>query len=251
MYHRSPIPPARVPEWVRREPRPHWLGRQHATYSDPPMGADELRDARAVYYGKVTNLDHQLGRLLATLMARDLWDDTLLVYTSDHGEMLGDFDLLAKSNFLDAAANVPLIVRPPHDWAGRRGQRCDALCCGEDLLLTFCRAAGADPPPDAPGCDLLQLLDADTRPGDEPLLHGNLRTQHMIRDDQHKFIYDSADDAWVWFRPGTDPPPGPDEDGGTHRFETHHEVSEGPVTCLGQVEIGDGAFALHTNSREG
>jgi arylsulfatase A-like enzyme len=205
MYFRSPIPEPHIPDWVKQQPQPDWLRVQHGTYSVPPMGVDELRDARAVYYGKITNLDHQLGRLIATLQDQGAWDNTLVVYTSDHGEMLGDFSLFAKSNFLEASSNVPLIVRPPENWSGLRGQSCDTLCCGEDLLPTFCEATGATRPTDTLGCNLMDLIDGSPRSGDEPFIHGNIKTQHMLRDDRYKFIYDSADGSRLLFDLHNDP----------------------------------------------
>jgi arylsulfatase len=205
MYFRSHVPEPHIPRWCRSEPqdtRPAWFRRHEAIFSSPPMTRDELRDARAVYYGKITNLDHQLGRVFGDLLHRGLWDSTLVVYTSDHGEMLGDFGLFAKSNFLDPAARVPMIVRPPASWIGERGKASSSLCCGEDLLPTFCAAAGIDAPEDAPGFNLLQLA-STPRPDD--MIHGNIATQHMLRDDRFKFIFDSVDGSSLLFDLRGDP----------------------------------------------
>lgn len=67
----------------------------------------------AIYLGMVSEVDDQLGRLFTAVKAMNQWDNTLIVFTSDHGEMLGDHHLYGKMGFYDASYHVPLIVKPP------------------------------------------------------------------------------------------------------------------------------------------
>ena len=74
---------------------------------------DELRQTRATYYGMMTEVDAQLGRLFDGLRASGAWDDTLVVLTSDHGEQLGDHWLTEKLGWFEQSYHIPCIVRDP------------------------------------------------------------------------------------------------------------------------------------------
>jgi arylsulfatase len=113
LYERADIsPPAprlRAPEQVRGLLRRVF----DSTYYSPPLEPDEVRAMRANYAGNVTLIDEQIGALLDVVRRRGELDRTLVVFTSDHGEMNGDQGLLYKANFLDPVIQVPLIIRPP------------------------------------------------------------------------------------------------------------------------------------------
>lgn len=102
-----------------------------------------LREVRAVYYGLVSEIDHHLGRVLGALARRDLLDRTLVVVTSDHGEMLGDHGMLGKSGFFPQAFRVPLVVRDPR--AGRaRNVVVQDFTEHVDIVPTLVEAAGGE-----------------------------------------------------------------------------------------------------------
>jgi arylsulfatase len=105
----SPIPRLRGHEQVRGLLRRAF---DSAHYS-PPLDPHEVRALRTNYAGNVTLIDEQIGNILEVLRKRGELDRTLIVFTSDHGEMNGDQGLLYKANFLDPVIQVPLIVRPP------------------------------------------------------------------------------------------------------------------------------------------
>lgn len=79
----------------------------------PPLTADEVAALRADYAGEVSLIDHLVGEVFEAVRDRGEWDRTVVVFTSDHGEMNGDAGLLYKKVFLDGAARVPLIIRDP------------------------------------------------------------------------------------------------------------------------------------------
>ena len=110
---------------------------------------DELQEVSAAYYAMVTLVDDEVGRILDALDAQGLADDTIVVFTSDHGEMLGDHQLMLKGPFMyDCAVRVPLIVRwPGHLERGRRSE----LVQWVDLAPTFLEAAGVPAPSHVPG----------------------------------------------------------------------------------------------------
>ncbi len=114
-------------------------------YSDYDNATPErLRRVVALYYAAVSLIDHQVGRVLDTLDELGIADNTLLVFTGDHGEMLGDHLTCQKMNPYDGCSRVPLLMR----WPGHvpAGEVCDHLVGCTDLLPTFMDAAGYDHP---------------------------------------------------------------------------------------------------------
>jgi arylsulfatase A-like enzyme len=118
-----------------------------------------LRRLGAVYLGLIAEVDHHLGRILEALRRRDLLDDTLVVLTSDHGELLGDHGLLGKESFHPAAFHVPLIVRDPR---GARGRVVDAFTEHVDLMPTLLERIGTEVPLQCDGRSLVPWLEGAT-----------------------------------------------------------------------------------------
>ena len=118
------------------------------------LDAAALRRCIAGYYGSVTFVDRLVGELLASLDALGLREDTLVVFTSDHGEMLGDHGLLAKSNFYEEAWRVPLVVSHPA-FAPTRSPTLASLV---DLFPTIADAAGLPVPAAVAGRSLLPVI---------------------------------------------------------------------------------------------
>jgi choline-sulfatase len=121
---------------------------------------DEVKRVIAAYYAMVTLIDDEVKRILDRLEALGLADDTLVIFTSDHGEMLGDHQLLLKGPMLyDCAVRVPLIMR----WPGRlpAGERRSELVQWIDLTSTFLDVVGMEAMPTAQGTSLLPLARGD------------------------------------------------------------------------------------------
>ncbi|TVR11639.1 MAG: sulfatase [Planctomycetota bacterium] len=115
---------------------------------------DKIQANAACYYGMVTLLDEQVGRILDHLEAQGLADDTLIVFTADHGDLLGDHGLWFKSLVAyDESIRVPMIVSWPRRMAGNR--RSDALINLVDLFPSFCHAAGIPIPHQCEGVSQL------------------------------------------------------------------------------------------------
>lgn len=131
-----------------------------------PEAFDTLETAQDYkgYYEHISALDHELGRLMTTLEELDLEEDTILVYTSDHGDMLHSHGLQRKSKPWEEAINVPFVVRWPR--VIRPGQPLDALLSTPDIAPTLLGLAGLGAPPLMQGMDLSHLLRGEE--GDEP-----------------------------------------------------------------------------------
>jgi arylsulfatase len=132
----------------------HWL----AGYLDP---ADERSWRRQLdYYVKLHQLaDESLGKVLAALERSGAWDDTVVVFTSDHGDMCGSHGLRSKGPFVyDEIMRVPLYVKPAAGTAGTAGARSESLSSHVDLARTICGFAGVSPDPGFQGVDLGPLV---------------------------------------------------------------------------------------------
>lgn len=77
------------------------------------LSETDFRRIRALYYGMIAEVDAQIGHLFDTLRARGDWEDTMVIFTSDHGEMLGDHGLLGKGGFYRESQHIPLMIRLP------------------------------------------------------------------------------------------------------------------------------------------
>ncbi|HET6518600.1 MAG TPA: alkaline phosphatase family protein [Geminicoccaceae bacterium] len=168
-------PPVRAPTPAEEARQHPWLARALArpfggdwaiTLPGGPERLDEatVRRLRAVYCGLITEVDHHVGRLLAALRRRGELDRTLVIVTSDHGEMLGDHWLLGKSGYFPQAFHVPLIVRDPRRRAAR-GRVVEAFSEHVDLMPTILEWLGLEPPLQCDGRSLLPWLEGETPAG--------------------------------------------------------------------------------------
>ncbi|MBY6144742.1 sulfatase-like hydrolase/transferase [Mameliella alba] len=119
----------------------------------------DLRDVIAVYYGMIAAIDHQIGRILDHLEASGRLDNTIVIFTSDHGEWLGDHGLLLKGPMLyDGLLRVPLVMAGPGIASGRF----DAPVSTLDLRATLADLCGLDVTPDD-GRSLMDVITGATR----------------------------------------------------------------------------------------
>lgn len=114
-----------------------------------------LQRWQAGYYGLMTEVDHNLGRLFAAVKEAGQWRDTLVVFTSDHGEQLGDQGLVGKLGYFEESFHVPLIVFDPRAPQAHRGRRIGAFTESVDLMPTLLDWFGLPPPAQCEGTSLL------------------------------------------------------------------------------------------------
>ncbi|WP_435320884.1 sulfatase-like hydrolase/transferase [Haloarchaeobius sp. TZWSO28] len=167
----------------------------------------EVRRATAAYYGMIETVDDYFGRVLDALEAvgEDL-DEWLIIFTSDHGEMLGEHGVWEKGHFFEASARVPLVVRWPERFEPATVLENVNLC---DLFATLCALTGT-PLPDEHSLDsrsLLPLLEGHTDEWRDS--HGNetlsaYENDLLIKHDDMKYIA-VEDDRDVLFDLATDP----------------------------------------------
>ena len=123
----------------------------------------DIRQARANYYAMMSEVDAQVGRLIEALSESGAYERTLVVFTSDHGEHLGDHWQFSKFCYFDQAFHIPLIVRDPRPEASTgRGRRVNAFTESVDVMPTILEALGAEAPPQCDGESLAPFLGGDT-----------------------------------------------------------------------------------------
>ncbi len=143
MYDPDAMPSA-IPRPVTGE-RPRGYLDQLLERVNPSFEEGEIGRLRANYAGNVTLIDAQIGEILDTIQARGELDKTIIVHTSDHGEMNGDYGLIYKSNFLNGAVRVPLLVRTPETLKTKiAGSLCDSLVEWIDIGPTLVDSAGGE-----------------------------------------------------------------------------------------------------------
>jgi choline-sulfatase len=171
----------------------------------------QTRRARAAYYGLITYLDDKVGRLLGALEEIGQRENTLVIYTADHGEMAGEHGMWRKSNFYEHSSRVPLIVSWPagHLAAGARIPQVTSLV---DVVRTMVDAVEAPTLGELDGESLLPLARGeDGASGEwkdeafsEYLAHGVARPMAMLRRGRYKLNY-SLDDPVELYDVKADP----------------------------------------------
>jgi len=157
--------------------------------------AETVRRAHVGYYAMTSRLDDSVGLLLDTLRECGLEENTLVIYTSDHGEQLGHHGLWWKCCMYEESARVPLLMRGP---GIRGGTAVKAPVSLIDLLPTVCDAAGVPLPDGLPGRSLLPLArgQGDAARADfafsEYHAHGVPSGMYMVRWDRWKYVYYSG-----------------------------------------------------------
>lgn len=153
---------------------------------------EEICRSRAGYYGIVTHLDRQVGVIMDALKKSGLDQDTVVIYTSDHGEMAGEHGMWWKSSFYEGSASVPMIVSCPERWA--LGERRTEVVSLVDIGPTLVDLAAGDPMPDARGRSLLPLLENSASDWSNEAFSEHYASQgvpagRMVRSGPWKLVY--------------------------------------------------------------
>ncbi len=193
MYRDCPIPEPVYGDWSEDDRCPEAFKRFREMQSYDLVPLEIVREARAAYYGLITQIDYNMGRIFAALQDVGLFDDALILYTSDHGEFLGDHHAGSKVFFHEPSAHIPFVLRMPKSWDNRcHGTTVHALVTLADILPTLIRAAGGTPPDEVDGQDLIALVRGESPP--RPFLEATAMRGHQpayfaITDGRWKYIW--------------------------------------------------------------
>ncbi len=178
---------------------------------DGPWDADHHIRIRQNYAAMIENIDRWIGRFVERLEERGELDNTIIVYSSDHGEMLGDRSRWGKQLPFDASSRVPLVIAGPGVAPGRST---DAMVSLIDLTATFLDVGEAATPEDMDGISLRPLLAGETD-GHRGYMLSGLYDWRMVYDGRYKLItgfegkellYDLENDPWEEVDLGPDHP---------------------------------------------
>jgi len=144
-----------------------------------------IRDQLAEYYGLITHLDGQIGRILAALTHSGQADNTIIIYTADNGLALGSHGLLGKQSVFEHSMRIPLIVSGPGIPAGKSTTAFTYLF---DLFPTLCDALGLEPPAGLEGESLRPLWEGKSSRVRDSVFLPFIDLQRAVRDDRWKLI---------------------------------------------------------------
>ncbi len=153
---------------------------------------DIVKLGRELYWALTSWMDTEIGKVLATLKEAGLAEDTVVVYTSDHGENKGDHGMWWKNCVYEHAARIPLIVNYPERWDG--GSRRTGACSLVDVVQTIAEIGGAEVPDDWDGDSLIPWLDDDNLAWKDMAVceyygHNISSGISMLRTGKWKYVY--------------------------------------------------------------
>jgi len=206
LYMQKELPPIPIGNWVERGILTH-----RGIDSPVPRGKEQIDHARRAYYAQITHIDNQINRMIMALHEYGVLDNTAVLFTSDHGDMLYDHNHLAKSMPFDGSARVPFILRLPPKYSSevyRRGQSISAPVELRDIFPTFCEIAGIDTPSSLDGTSLLSLWSGENQQWRE-YIHGEHtagdQSNHWVTDGREKYVWYSQTGKEMLFDIANDP----------------------------------------------
>ena len=176
-------------------------GRDERLNSIPRKKADIRRDL-ATYYRVISDMDEQIGRILSALAESGKTENTLIIFTSDHGLALGSHGLMGKQNMYEHSIAVPLIFKGPMIPTSESR---DAQCYLRDLFPTVCDYCGIEIPTEVEGTSLMPVLDGSLEEVHQFVIGYYNDKQRMIRMGAWKYIYYPAINKEQLFHLATDP----------------------------------------------
>ena len=197
----SQYDPAAIPPWPNFDEsfagKPASHLRKHREWHLEDKDWAWWQQAVARYYGDVTLLDACLGRVVAAVEEAGIAEDTIIIFTTDHGDSMGSHKHFEKAGTMyEEVFRIPLIIRRPR----RPAQRIERFVRLMDLMPTILDLAGIEPPPDIDAISLLPLLRGEEPAGWPDSVycenHGEVwgyQTQRMVRTRDWKYVYNAHD----------------------------------------------------------
>ena len=201
LYRDVEIDSPYVGDWARSDDLPFAI---QALQARTNLYTDErLAEARRAFYALCTQIDHQIRFLVGTLRIEGILDDTVIMFTSDHGDMLGNHGMVAKRVFYESSANIPMVLVP--DKGNPRvpeGAVDDRLVAFADVMPTLLDLAGIDPPETVDG---VSMVGGDRRTRIYGECGEDDHATRMIRTDRWKLVYYPVGNHFQLFDLDADP----------------------------------------------
>ncbi|MEG1608086.1 MAG: arylsulfatase [Mucinivorans sp.] len=152
MYTEDSIAPPWIGDWCEK----YGHAKPSPTAAFGNFGIPHAIKSRAHYYASITFIDQEIGRVIKALKEKGLYENSVIIFTSDHGDMLGDHHHWRKTYPYEGSSHIPFIMKTPHNkGAGTIRQECVDL---RDIMPTFLSAAGINVPECVDGSSLLELV---------------------------------------------------------------------------------------------
>ena len=211
MYEDSDMPAPYIGDWTANFRTPADKANHTLWYGD--LGVKQAKHSRRGYYGSVSFIDEQIGRVLKALEDQSILENTLILFTADHGDMLGDHYHWRKSYPYEGSAAVPMIIRWPETMAlaTKRSAKVQQVTELRDVLPTFLDVAHASAPVILDGGSMLDLLRGKTQGWRKclDLEHGICYEKgnhwNALTDGRWKYIFSAYDGSQQLFDLRNDP----------------------------------------------
>lgn len=192
LYKNVNIPESPIGDWVDEEIIQNVP--KHFASDISPNDKELIRQAKIGYYACITHLDHQIGRLIQELIERQLYDNTLIVFASDHGELLMDHNMFRKSMAYEGSSHIPFFISGGYNALQCISNSvCNSIVELRDILPTLVDYVGGDIPKNIDGQSLLPLI-KDPNKEIREYLHG----EHAYGNKSNHFIV-TKKDKYIWF----------------------------------------------------
>lgn len=204
-YIRTGVPDPVIGDWAT--PPPNGGKGMDVASANVNLRGEALLSARAGYYGLLNHLDDQLRRIINPVTGFDPGnrEGTVVMLTSDHGEMLGDHYLWRKTVPYHGSIRIPMLVTAPPSFRLKRGAALPHPVGLEDVMPTCLDFAGVSIPNSVEGRSLLPLLRGESIAWREYMHIEHAPMHHTLCDGREKFIWYAADGREQFFRLATDP----------------------------------------------
>lgn len=207
---RTMPPPLRRPmDIAKHRPQGVWDVLTNGKY-DPAlnetilnMTQDDVKRIRASYAGKVALIDEQIGHIMDAVKRRGEWENTIVVFTADHGEQNGDYELIFKNTFMESSARIPLMIKPSAEFP-ERGIRCDTPCDIMDIGPTLLEMIGASPLEGGNGRSLCGVMQ-DAQAHHKEYIVSQLYGETMLLRNSHKAVFNQSGQVYMLFDLERDP----------------------------------------------
>jgi arylsulfatase len=187
-YLRADLPDPVIGDWAQMPPN-EGLGVDPASMRVNLTG-EMLKSAQAAYYGMINHVDDQIRRLLNQITG-GTYDlrNTIVVFTSDHGEMLGDHHLFRKQWSYEGSARIPMLIQPPEHLGYDKSCVSEAPVCLEDVMPTLLDMVGVDIPDTVEGRSMAPLMRGEESGWRDYLHIEHAPYQQTVTDGREKFIW--------------------------------------------------------------
>jgi arylsulfatase A-like enzyme len=191
MYIARKLPEIPIGDWAAKHDIPQpgldrcaWRGR---------LTPEQNHRMRAAYMAVCTHLDYELGRLMEDLARTGLLNDTLIIFTSDHGDMMGDHHLHRKTYAYEGSARIPFLIRYPA-WMKTRSGTFEHVVGLQDVMPTILEAAGVPAPSSVTGKSVLQAARSESW---REFFHGEHSPCYSLEEAMHYLT--NGKEKYIWF----------------------------------------------------